>query len=182
MKSFKVLAAAAVLAMVTTASPLMANAANEGATSGNAQKVKFKQCVVFYSPQYKRARIKPINYEFRWCDKSNRSDCSKWAGDVLQDRGRDFSFVGHCFTFHKPLVMEFKFSRTFKKGRNLSQSVLQPQMIKLQGNLAPHPFCATEAVHHFRLRRGKLQLKPGQPRRVKTPDCVWKPTEKVATN
>lgn len=175
----------AAMALAALASPVMANATGEAASTpqaGQVQKTKYKQCVVFYSPQYKRTRIKPINYDFRWCDKANRKDCSKWTSDVLRDRGHDFSIAGHCFTYHKPIVMEFKFNRTFKSARTMSAVTLKPQMIRLQGDLAPHPFCTTKAVNRFQLRRGRLHLKPGKPRGVKAPDCVWKPVKKAAAN
>ena len=182
MKGLNVIATTAALALAALTTPTMANATGQDTAAAPVQKVKYKQCVVFYSPQYKRTRIKPIDYDFRWCDKADRSDCSKWTSDVLRDRGHDYSLAGHCLTFHKPLVMEFRYSRTFKKGRNTTVATLDPQMIRVQGDLAPHPFCTTKAVNQFRLRRGRLQLKSGKPRNVKRPACVWKPTGKVASN
>lgn len=147
------------------------------ATAGDqnaAAQTKYKQCVMFYSPRYEKLRIKPIHLEYRWCDKANRKDCAKWSDDTLADKGYDFSFGGYCFTFHKPIVMELKYTRTFKKGRDLADATLEPQMFKIKDNLEPHPFCATKAIHRFTLKGGKVVLTSGKPRQAPSPDCVWK--------
>lgn len=172
----KVSTALAVAAVAMLAHHTPATASEQNA----AAKTKYKQCVMFYSPRYKKLRIKPIHFEYRWCDKANREDCAKWSNDTLADKGFDFSFGGYCFTYHKPIVMELKYTRTFKKGRDLASVTLTPQMFKTKGNLEPHPFCATKSVHRFTLKRGKVAMKAGKPRQAPSPDCVWKPRKTAA--
>lgn len=137
--------------------------------------IKYKQCIVLFSPQYKKTRIRPIKFEFRWCDKSKKNDCSSWDKDKIVDQGRAFSVSGHCFTYAKMLHMELRYNTSLNKERMSKVITLKPQAIALKGNLEPHPFCATKASHSFKIRRGSLVLKSGRPHNVKKLACVWNP-------
>ena len=154
---------------------------SEGVAKSEAPKkaakavLKFKQCVLFYSPEYKKLRIKPIKYEYRWCDKSKKNDCSDWAHDTIADMGKAFSISGHCFTFAKPLHMELRYNMNANKEVMSKVVTIKPHRFALKNNLDPHAYCTTKSVRHFKIRHGIIALKTGKPRRVIAPECVWKP-------
>jgi len=137
--------------------------------------LKFKQCVLFVSPEYKKLRIKPIKFEFRWCDKTKKDDCSKWGDDTVADMGKAFSISGHCMTFARPVLMELRYNTNTNKEVLSKVVTITPHRFALKNNLAPHPYCTTKSIHHFNKRRSSIALKTGKPRRAIMPDCVWKP-------
>ncbi len=159
------------------------DASNEGASKTKApQKAskavqKSKQCVLFISPEYKKLRIKPIKYEFRWCDKSKKNDCSDWKQDTIADLGKAFSISGHCMTYARPLHMEFRYNKSTNKEAMSKVVTITPHRFAIKNKLAPHAYCATKSIHHFKIRRRSIMLKAGKPRRVIKPECVWKPVK-----
>ncbi len=154
---------------------------NEGAPKTKAPQkaskavLKSKQCVLFFSPEYKKLRIKPIKFEFRWCDKSKKNDCSKWKHDTVADLGKAFSIVGHCMTYARPLHMELRYNKNTNKEVMSKVMTITPHRFALKNKLAPHAYCTTKSIHHFKIRRHSILLKTGKPRRVIKPECVWKP-------
>ena len=167
------------IALAASVVALAVNGPAMASDKAPAAQTKYKQCVMFYSPRYKRTRIKPIPFDYRWCDKSDSGDCSKWKSDTLADSGHDFSIGAYCFTFHRPLTMEVRFSKTFKKGHDVAEAMFDPQMIRIKDNLEPHPLCATKAIHRFTIKRNRVAIRSGKPRQAKLPDCVWKPRKKA---
>ncbi len=174
-RSFATITALSLAALLTSQT---ATSAEQSRTT----KVKSKQCVMLYSPQYKKLRIKPIQFSFRWCSAANPNDCTKWKNDRVVDSGKPYTIVAHCFTHHAPIKMELRYNRRFDEFANQASTSIKPHAIQLKDNLAPHPFCAKQAAHRFVMQRGGAQLKSGKPRNVREPKCTWKPIKlKVAS-
>ena len=177
----QILSATAILATVSVATVLTSPAAMAAGNSTTA-KVKSKQCVMLYSPRYKKLRIKPIQFSFRWCSAANPKDCTKWTSDTVSDVGKSFSIVAHCFTHHASIKMELRYNRRFGDVASQVGTTIKPHAMKLKGNLAPHPLCAKKAAHRFVMKRDGALIKSGKPRNVVEPKCVWKPVKTKAAS
>jgi hypothetical protein len=133
---------------------------------------------MLYSPRYKRIRIKPIEISFRWCSKDNPTDCTDWKDDTIADQGKPFTIAAYCFTHRLPVVMDLRYNRQFGESDNRVSVKIQPHAMKLKDDLAPHPFCGTEASHRFEIEAAGAAMKTGKPRAANQPKCVWSPIEK----
>lgn len=168
----------ALAAIATFSAAQIAVAAGKQASPSTIQKIKSKQCVMLFSPRYKKLRIKPIQISFRWCSKANPADCTKWESDTIADTGKPFTIAAYCFTHHTPVMMDLRYNKRFGESQNRANVKIQPHAMKLQGNLAPHPFCAGNAAHRFVMKRGGASMKAGRPRAAIMPKCVWLPVKK----
>ena len=169
------------LAVLSTAALLTTHSATS-AEQPRSAKVKSKQCVILYSPRYKKLRIKPIQFSFRWCSASNPNDCTKWTNDKVADVGKPFSIVAHCFTHHTRIKMELRYNQRFDDVSSQLATTIQPHAMPLRENLTPHPFCGKKAAHRFVMTRSGARLKAGRPRNVQEPKCVWQPVKPKAAS
>ena len=183
-KTIAVAKALSTVAAIATFSLITHSTAQQAAASQPmpAPSAKAKQCVMLYSPRYKKLRIKPIQVSYRWCSAANPTDCTNWKSDTVADVGKPFSIAAYCFTHKTPVNMELRYNRRFDDYASQQVVTIKPHAMKLKGNLAPHPFCGKKSAHRFVMKRGGAMIRNGKPRDVIEPKCVWNPIKTKAAS